>query len=470
MALAVARFLLRDIQLPEGGFATALDASTDGVEGATYLWTRQQVEDVLGPAETERFLAVYALTPLPEQRGGAAGEPPAGVLRLRLPMVDTLARTGAADPAALIASVALPRGKLFAARDARPQPGPRRQGGQRLERSRDRRPGRGGPDLQGAPAHSRGRQGGGSDLGPTPAIPRAAPSRDQMFEGKGAVDGTPEDYAALGVGYLDLGRGPRATRAGRDGRRSSPISMLQRFLQPDGRLQAGAGLLPVALGDNEDADLPSGTASALALLGRLATAPDGRALRRRAGQDGDAARRHDRSASRDLAERRRGAGRASAEPGGARRRDAEADQGGLSATPAEPHAPATSDHVRASVAMDGDTVAVTLDVDPGYHNQRPRDVAGLPRPDRPRLYRRLAAGAVAYPTARSFQPAFSKAPLAVYEGEVTLTATLPKGAAGWHAGVTAQACDAHTCLPPSTLAVARPRRKAGRLIIRRRRP
>ena len=64
------------------------------------------------------------------------------------------------------------------------------------------------------------------------------------------------------------------------------------------------------------------------------------------------------------------------------------------------------------------------------------------------------AGSVAYPAPLQFQPEFSKTPLAVYEGEVKLTATLPKDAAGWHATVTAQACDAHTCLPPATLPVA----------------
>ena len=32
----------------EGGFASALDADTDGVEGATYVWTPAQLDGVLG--------------------------------------------------------------------------------------------------------------------------------------------------------------------------------------------------------------------------------------------------------------------------------------------------------------------------------------------------------------------------------------------------------------------------------------
>ena len=41
-------FLLRDLRTPEGGFASALDADTDGVEGLTYAWTPAQLAEVLG--------------------------------------------------------------------------------------------------------------------------------------------------------------------------------------------------------------------------------------------------------------------------------------------------------------------------------------------------------------------------------------------------------------------------------------
>ena len=43
-----ADFLLRDLGTPQGGFASALDADTDGVEGLTYVWTPEQLVDVLG--------------------------------------------------------------------------------------------------------------------------------------------------------------------------------------------------------------------------------------------------------------------------------------------------------------------------------------------------------------------------------------------------------------------------------------
>ncbi|MBW9215408.1 thioredoxin domain-containing protein [Mumia sp. zg.B53] len=52
LALRVVRetadFLLTDLATAEGGFASALDADTEGVEGATYVWTPEQLVEVLG--------------------------------------------------------------------------------------------------------------------------------------------------------------------------------------------------------------------------------------------------------------------------------------------------------------------------------------------------------------------------------------------------------------------------------------
>ena len=43
VALETGDFLLRDLRTAEGGFASALDADTDGVEGLTYVWTPEQL-------------------------------------------------------------------------------------------------------------------------------------------------------------------------------------------------------------------------------------------------------------------------------------------------------------------------------------------------------------------------------------------------------------------------------------------
>jgi uncharacterized protein YyaL (SSP411 family) len=49
VARDTAAFLLRDMRSPQGGFISALDADTEGEEGRAYVWTPQQLVDVLGP-------------------------------------------------------------------------------------------------------------------------------------------------------------------------------------------------------------------------------------------------------------------------------------------------------------------------------------------------------------------------------------------------------------------------------------
>jgi uncharacterized protein YyaL (SSP411 family) len=53
-----AEYLLRELRLPEGGFASAQDADTDGVEGLTYTWAQNDdvPAELLQPFEDERFV------------------------------------------------------------------------------------------------------------------------------------------------------------------------------------------------------------------------------------------------------------------------------------------------------------------------------------------------------------------------------------------------------------------------------
>jgi len=63
VAIETAQFMLADLRTPEGGFASALDADTNGVEGSTYVWTRGQLLDVLGVDDAQWAADLLAVTP-----------------------------------------------------------------------------------------------------------------------------------------------------------------------------------------------------------------------------------------------------------------------------------------------------------------------------------------------------------------------------------------------------------------------
>jgi hypothetical protein len=98
-----AEFLIRDLGTAEGGFASALDADTDGVEGLTYAWTPDQLLELLGPDDgwwTAELLGVTA---------SGTFEHGTSVLQLREDPDDPERWAGI-------------RQRLLAARNTRPQP------------------------------------------------------------------------------------------------------------------------------------------------------------------------------------------------------------------------------------------------------------------------------------------------------------------------------------------------------------
>ncbi|MDX6208278.1 MAG: uncharacterized protein QOE24_669 [Frankiales bacterium] len=62
VAVDTADFLVRDLRTPEGGFASALDADTEGVEGKFYVWTPEQLVGALGPQDGEWAADLYGVT------------------------------------------------------------------------------------------------------------------------------------------------------------------------------------------------------------------------------------------------------------------------------------------------------------------------------------------------------------------------------------------------------------------------
>jgi uncharacterized protein YyaL (SSP411 family) len=62
VALGIAEFLTRELVTQEGGFASALDADSEGEEGTYYVWTPAQLTEVLGPDDGPWAAEVFGVT------------------------------------------------------------------------------------------------------------------------------------------------------------------------------------------------------------------------------------------------------------------------------------------------------------------------------------------------------------------------------------------------------------------------
>ena len=70
-AEATFAFIARTMTAPEGGFYSALDAETSAGEGAYYVWSRDQVKEVLGEgADADVFSQIYGMKRDPNFEGG----------------------------------------------------------------------------------------------------------------------------------------------------------------------------------------------------------------------------------------------------------------------------------------------------------------------------------------------------------------------------------------------------------------
>ncbi|WP_031106025.1 thioredoxin domain-containing protein [Streptomyces sp. NRRL S-146] len=111
VALETADFMVRELRTNEGGFASALDADSDDgtgkhVEGAYYVWTPEQLREVLGEQDAELAAQYFGVT-----EEGTFEE---GASVLQLPVRDALL------DAEKVASI---QERLLAARAERPAPG-----------------------------------------------------------------------------------------------------------------------------------------------------------------------------------------------------------------------------------------------------------------------------------------------------------------------------------------------------------
>lgn len=115
VARDVFTYVLREMNSPEGGFYTAEDADSEGVEGKFYLWTPDQVKGVLGEDDGEYFCRLYDIS----EQGNFEGK---SIPNLLDRMLDRRAEAGERESPLQNERVDVLRQKLFDAREKRIHP------------------------------------------------------------------------------------------------------------------------------------------------------------------------------------------------------------------------------------------------------------------------------------------------------------------------------------------------------------
>jgi uncharacterized protein YyaL (SSP411 family) len=118
-------YVLRDLCSPEGAFYSSEDADSEGLEGKFYIWTKEQVQDVLGEDAAKLFCSHYDVTEYGNWAHPGDEHVPHGpknILQVDRP-VEVIAKLEHLDPADVERSIAESRQKLFEARRKRVRPG-----------------------------------------------------------------------------------------------------------------------------------------------------------------------------------------------------------------------------------------------------------------------------------------------------------------------------------------------------------
>ncbi len=55
-------YVMREMQSPDGGYYSATDADSEGIEGKFFVWEPHEIEELLGADDAERFCAYYDVT------------------------------------------------------------------------------------------------------------------------------------------------------------------------------------------------------------------------------------------------------------------------------------------------------------------------------------------------------------------------------------------------------------------------
>lgn len=464
MGRDTAEYIARDMMAPDGGFYTARDAQVDGVEGESYLWTPGQISQVLGKEQAERFLKVYELVPLPRPEVPGLkhpalvnGEEP-GVLRVRLPLEETLKQAGFEDAAQMFSALAPDRAKLLEVRAQRRQPARDDKLVLALNGLAIAALAESGK-IFGELQHIEWAAKAGERVWTLAFDAKTGALKHEIFRDRAQTEAFLQDYAALGLGFWSLaevtGKSIWQERAA-----MLANSLLDRFMAIDGSLKVTSyeDDLLLTFGDDGDSIEPSGTSATIDLLLRLSVRPgearyreaSARVLRRVSGRF---AERPDAWAAAVAAVNRYPPSHIVAKtvPSSA----------GTSAPPEAVHIEVTADHIKATGAVKttdgGDEATISLEIDEGYHvNANPASFDYLIATTVE--FKGVKPTEIAYPRPVRFKPAFATDGLDVYEGTVTISAKFAKDSLAKtdkvETSLTAQACTDRICLPPSEIPVS----------------
>jgi uncharacterized protein YyaL (SSP411 family) len=445
VARGIFDFTLREMTSPQGAFYTAFDAEVDAQEGLSYLWTAEEIEQLLGPEDARLFNGVYGVDRGPNfaDPHHGAGQPDKNILYLPRPLKDAAAG----------------QGMTLEQLEARLEPMRRMLYGARLKRKQ--------PLLDTkiltawnalmirAMAHA------GQILGEsryTDAARRAAEfllgnhrmpdgglfrtSRDGRAKYGGFID----DYAFLAQALLTLGD-VTGEKSWKQHAAALAIAMLERFVDPENGgfffTDGNAQDLIVRQKTAQDSPLPSGNAvAAMALLdlsqekGALTTLA---AFASQMAEHGESMSSMAQAAL--MYVRRAGQFKVSASPSGApqdRPTDPQQIASGVVRITPEWNSAAEL-HLRLGV----------LD---NFHIN-----AHEPRGDMPLVPTNVkvdvADAQIDYPPGEEERFAFNESPIRVYSGEVTILVRFPHPPipdSTVRVTVSYQACDESACFPPVT--------------------
>jgi uncharacterized protein YyaL (SSP411 family) len=115
-------YVLRELAPSEGGFYSSQDADTEGEEGKVYLWTMQQVMEVLEPADADLAVQLFGLSAEGNYIEAAVGRKNGkNILHIAEPLEEIAASKGVSLDE-LIARMGRIRNALFEARKTRTPP------------------------------------------------------------------------------------------------------------------------------------------------------------------------------------------------------------------------------------------------------------------------------------------------------------------------------------------------------------